>query len=93
MNLNKYEANHTEPNSYNFNYNTLKSKNNSLFQNKFFSKNNITTLTKIQNERERFNAKPEIRTDASRYNLNFMMNDYNKNKNRKIVLNYFIIIV
>ena len=73
--LNKYEANHTEPNAYNFNYNTLKSKNNNaIFQNKFFSKNNITALTKIHNERERFSAKPEIRTDASRYNLNFMKN-------------------
>jgi len=74
MNINKYEANHTEPNTYNYNYNTLKSKNNNLFQNKFFSKNNITPLTKIQNERERFSVKPEIRTDASRYNLNFMKN-------------------
>ena len=37
----------------------------------------------IQNDRERLSAKPEIRTDASRYNLNFMMNNYNKNKNRK----------
>ena len=81
--LNKYEANHTEPNAYNFNYNTLKSKNNNLFQNNFFSKNNITPLTKIQNERERLSAKPEIRTNVSRYNLNFMMNDYNKNKSRK----------
>ena len=81
--LNKYEANHTETNSYNFNYNTLKSKNNNLFQNNFFSKNNITPLTKIQNERERLSAKPEIRTNVSRYNLNFMMNDYNKNKSRK----------
>ena len=81
--LNKYEANHTEPNAYNFNYNTLKSKNNNLFQNNFFSKNNITPLTKIQNERERLSAKPEIRTNVLRYNLNFMMNDYNKNKSRK----------
>ena len=81
--LNKYEANHTEPNAYNFNYNTLKSKNNNLFQNNFFSKNNITPLTKTQNERERLSAKPEIRTNVSRYNLNFMMNDYNKNKSRK----------
>ena len=81
--LNKYEANHTEPNAYNFNYNTLKSKNNNLFQNNFFSKNNITPLTKIQNERERLSTKPEIRTNVSRYNLNFMMNDYNKNKSRK----------
>ena len=81
--LNKYEANHTEPNAYNFNYNTLKSKNNNLFQNNFFSKNNITPLTKIQNERERLSAKPEIKTNVSRYNLNFMMNDYNKNKSRK----------
>ena len=81
--LNKYEAYHTEPNAYNFNYNTLKSKNNNLFQNNFFSKNNITPLTKIQNERERLSAKPEIRTNVSRYNLNFMMNDYNKNKSRK----------
>ena len=81
--LNKYEANHTEPNEYNFNYNTLKSKNNNLFQNNFFSKNNITPLTKIQNEREKLSAKPEIRTNVSRYNLNFMMNDYNKNKSRK----------
>ena len=81
--LNKYEANHTEPNAYNFNYNTLKSKNNNLFQNNFFSKNNITPLTKIQNERERLSAKPEIRTNVSRYNLNFMMNNYNKNKSRK----------
>ena len=64
--LNKYEANHTEPNAYNFNYNTLKSKNNNLFQNNFFSKNNITPLTKIQNERERLSAKPEIRTNVSR---------------------------
>ena len=37
----------------------------------------------IQNDRERLSAKPEIRTDASRYNLNFMMTNYNKNKNRK----------
>ena len=81
--LNEYEANHTEPNAYNFNYNTLKSKNNNLFQNNFFSKNNITPLTKIQNERERLSAKPEIKTNVSRYNLNFMMNDYNKNKSRK----------
>ena len=81
--LNKYEANHTEPNAYNFNYNTFKSKNNNLFQNNFFSKNNITPLTKIQNERERLSAKPEIKTNVSRYNLNFMMNDYNKNKSRK----------
>ena len=81
--LNKYEANHTEPNAYNFNYNTLKSKNNNLFQNNFFSKNNITPLTKIQNERERLSAKPEIRTNVLRYNLNFMMNDYNRNKSRK----------
>ena len=51
--------------------------------NNFFSKNNITPLTKIQNERERLSAKPEIKTNVSRYNLNFMMNDYNKNKSRK----------
>ena len=81
---NKYEANNTEPNIYN--YNSIKPKNNnSLFRNKYLLKEDMIPLSKIQiqNDRERLSAKPEIRTDASRYNLNFMMNNYNKNKNRK----------
>ena len=80
--INKYEANYTEPSVYN--YNTIKSKNNNfIFQNKFFSKNDMLPLSRTQNDRERLSAKPEIRTDISRYNLNFMMNNYNKSKNRK----------
>ena len=80
--INKYEANYTEPSVYN--YNTIKSKNNNfIFQNKFFSKNDMLPLSRTQNGRERLSAKPEIRTDISRYNLNFMMNNYNKSKNRK----------
>ena len=80
--INKYESNYSEPNvdsykkiRFNNNYN-----NNGLFQNRYsnFSTNNIT---KNINERERFSAKPEIRTDISRYNLNFMTN--NKNNIRK----------
>ena len=81
---NKYEANNTEPNIYN--YNSIKPKNNnSLFRNKYLLKEDMIPLSKIQiqNDRERLSAKPEIRTDASRYNLNFMMTNYNKNKNRK----------
>ena len=80
---NKQETNiNTEPNMYN--YNTIKIKNNnSLFKSKYLLKSDMMPLSKIQNERERLSAKPEIRTDASRYNLNFMMNNYNKNKNRK----------
>ena len=80
--INKYESNYSEPNvdsykkiRFNNNYN-----NNGLFQNRYsnFSTNDIT---KNINERERFSAKPEIRTDISRYNLNFMTN--NKNNIRK----------
>ena len=81
---NKYDANNTEPNTHN--YNCIKPKNNnSLFRNKYLLKEDMIPLSKIQiqNDRERLSAKPEIRTDASRYNLNFMMNNYNKNKNRK----------
>ena len=81
---NKYDGNNTEPNIYN--YNSIKPKNNnSLFRNKYLLKEDMIPLSKIQiqNDRERLSAKPEIRTDASRYNLNFMMNNYNKNKNRK----------
>ena len=86
--INKYEANYTEPSVYN--YNTIKSKNNNfIFHNKFYSKNYVLPLSRTQNERERLSAKPEIRTDVSRYNLNFMMNNYNKSKNRKNIAKLF----
>ena len=78
--LNKYDQNYTEPN--NGSLRKIKSQNNYFNFNYSTNDNIIIPLTtKNKNERERFSAKPEIRTDISKYNLNFMMN--NKNTNRK----------
>ena len=84
--INKYEQNYSEPNVDN--YKTIRTQNNNIIlQNKFynFSKNDLIPISNTKIERERFSAKPEIRTDVSRYNLNFMTNNNmnNKNTNRK----------
>ena len=80
--INKYEQNYSEPNVDNNNKITT-SNNNIILQNKFYnySTNDLMPFSKDKKERERFSAKPEIRTDVSRYNLNFMMNINNNNKN------------
>ena len=84
-NRNKYEQNYSEPNVDN--YKTIRNHNNNIrLQNKIFnfSINDLIPLPKTKNEKERFSAKPEIRTDVSRYNLNFMTNNnYNLNNNNK----------
>ena len=79
--LDKYEINYSEPN--------ISSYKNSKDQNKCFNFNYgsndiLIPLSKDKNKREikRFSAKPEIRSDVSRYNLNFMMehkNTFRKN--------------
>ena len=79
--LDKYEINYSEPN--------ISSYKNSKDQNKCFNYNYdsndiLIPLSKDKNKRdiERFSAKPEIRPDVSRYNLNFMMehkNTFRKN--------------
>lgn len=84
--LDKYEINYSEPN--------ISSYKNSKDQNKCFNFNYdsndiLIPLSKDKNKREikRFSAKPEIRPDVSRYNLNFMME--HKNTFRKNSAKFF----
>jgi len=82
--INKYEPNYSEPN--------INSYKNTKSQNKYFnyeygSNELLIPLSNNKNKREneRFSAKPEIRTDISKYNLNFMMerkNTFRKNSAR-----------
>ena len=68
-NIDSYKKTKTDKNYFNFNY---PSKDNTLF------------FTRNKSKGERFNTKPEIRTDVSKYNLNFMI-DNKKTKEKNIV--------
>ena len=74
--INKYEQIYSEPNIDS--YKEINGQNN-YFNYNYLSNKKLISLSK--NKRERYSAKPEIRTEMSKYNLNFMIE--NKNSNRK----------
>ena len=79
--INKYGQNYTEPNIDS--YKKQKAQNNHFNFNYEANDNIIIPLSlNNRNERGRLSAKPEIKTDTSRYNLNFFLNN-NKSINRK----------
>ena len=76
--LNKYEQNYSEPNTDS--YKKINGQNNH-FNFNYSSSDKLLPLSIHKNRKERFSAKPEIRTDVSKYNLNFMLEQ--KNTKRK----------
>ena len=77
--LSTYEQNYSEPNIGS--YKKIKNENN-FFNFNNSTKDNTLLFTRNKIQGERFSAKPEIRTDVSKYNLNFLaVNKNNKRKN------------